>query len=112
MARINETINVELVEKEIFSVDFTQVDRLVGNTGPTGPTGSQGPTGPTGATGATGPQGPTGTEGIDTLEELTDTEISGIADKHLLKYNIATGKWENKKVIDLDNDYNCFIIDD
>jgi len=102
------TTTINFTEKEILTVDLNLIDTIRGNTGPTGPTG---PIGAQGPTGPTGPQGPTGSEGVDTIEELLDTAIINKQNKDMLVYNNVTGKWENKRVIYLDNDYNCFIIE-
>jgi hypothetical protein len=93
-----------------------------GVTGPTGATGAAstvtGPTGPTGATGATGPGVPTGgttgqilakidgsnynTEwitntggGASSVAELTDVELTTLANNQILLYNSTSSKWEN-----------------
>jgi len=93
----------------------------VGSTGPTGATGSvgaTGPTGPTGPTGATGQGVPTGgtagqilskidgddynTEwitdtggGASSIAELTDVELTDLANNQILLYNSTNSQWEN-----------------
>jgi hypothetical protein len=93
-----------------------------GSTGPTGPTGAAstvaGPTGPTGATGATGAGVPAGgtagqilakvdgdnynTEwitntggGASSVAELTDVELTDLANNQILLYNSSNSQWEN-----------------
>ncbi len=44
-----------------------------------------------------------GGSGSSTLSELTDTNISGIADEQILKYNATSSRWEN---VDIEQIYN------
>jgi hypothetical protein len=58
--------------------------------------GATGPAGPAGADGATGPAGPAGADGADganTVADLTDVDLTGLADNYILVYDTATSKW-------------------
>ena len=90
-----------------------------GDTGPTGPNGDTGPTGPQGDTGPTGagvPVGGTtgqilakvdGTDyntqwvtnsgggGASSVDQLTDVQLTDLADNQVLLYNSTNSKWEN-----------------
>lgn len=50
-------------------------------------------------TGGIGPQGPAGdtgdTGGASTLSELTDVQITSLANGDLIQYSAATSKWRN-----------------
>lgn len=50
-------------------------------------------------TGGIGPQGPAGdtgdTGGASTLSELTDVQITSLANGDLIQYSTATSKWRN-----------------
>lgn len=44
------------------------------------------------------------------ISDLLDVSITSIRDKDMLRYNFSDKKWKNERVLFLDTDYNCFII--
>jgi hypothetical protein len=79
-----------------------------GEPGPAGPQGEQGeqgiqgPAGPKGDKGDTGEQGPQGIQGpagpVVPLDELTDVNITAVANGQVLTYNTNNSAWENSFV--------------
>ena len=65
---------------------------VAGPTGPAGPNGVAGPTGPTGPAGPTGPNGP--------INDLSDVNITSIADLQVLRYDSTSSKFINKSAFD------------
>jgi hypothetical protein len=56
-------------------------------------------------TGGIGPQGPAGesgeTGGATTLSELTDVQITSVADGDVLRYSAAAGRWQDYAELNL-----------
>lgn len=74
----NEILEVELVEKEIISIEFSTIDSLPARVD------------------------------IATLGDITNVTIDSILNLQVLRYNESTGYWENKNITELITDFTKY----